>query len=230
MSSGWAASALQWWSDAGVDTLVDEAPRNWLKPQPKPVPTAAAPAPAEALPADLDAFRAWFVDGARLPLGAPAAPRIGPAGDPASDLMILVDMPGAADRDILISGAPGALFDRMLSAIGRGRETIWLAPLSPMRTPTGRLDPAQETQLADIARHHVGLVKPKALLLFGDAASKALLGAAVAASRGRWHDLSTPAGPVKTLATIRPEKLQQQPSLKKIAWGDLQMLMQGVTA
>ena len=169
MSSGWAASALQWWSDAGVDTLVDEAPRNWLKPQPKPVPTAAAPAPAEALPADLDAFRAWFVNGARLPLGAPAAPRIGPAGDPASDLMILVDMPGAADRDILISGAPGALFDRMLSAIGRGRETIWLAPLSPMRTPTGRLDPAQETQLADIARHHVGLVKPKALLLFGDA-------------------------------------------------------------
>lgn len=225
MSSDWAASALKWWSDAGVDTLVDETPRNWLKPEPTtPAPASAAP------PTDLDTFRAWFVDGARLPLGAPAAPRVGPAGDPASGLMVLVDMPGADDRDTLISGAPGALFDRMLGAIGRSRETIWLAPLSPVRTPTGRIDPAAEARLTEIARHHIGLVKPKAVLLFGDAAAKALLGSAVAASRGRWHDLSTPAGPVKTLATIRPEKLEQQPNLKKIAWGDLQMLMEGLTA
>lgn len=230
MSSDWAMSALKWWSDAGVDTLVDEAPRNWLKPQAQSAPAAPSPAAPEALPADLDAFRAWFVDGARLPLGAPAAPRVGPAGDPASNLMILVDMPGAEDRDALISGAAGALFDRMLGAIGHSRDTIWLTPLSPVRTPTGRIEPAAEARLADIARHHIGLVKPKAVLLFGDAAAKVLLGAAVAASRGRWHDLSTPVGPVKTLATIRPEKLEQQPSLKKIAWGDLQMLMEGLTA
>lgn len=27
-----AASALAWWVDAGVDTLVDDAPRDWLAP------------------------------------------------------------------------------------------------------------------------------------------------------------------------------------------------------
>ena len=31
-----AASALDWWRDAGVDTLVDDLPRDWF----------AAPAPA----------------------------------------------------------------------------------------------------------------------------------------------------------------------------------------
>lgn len=231
MSSNWAASALSWWSDAGVDTLVDEAPRNWLAPKAA-EPAAPKAPPAPTMPDDLDGFRAWFVDGTRLPLAAPAAPRLGPAGDPAAGLMVLIDMPGPQDvaAGQLISGAPGALFDRMLGAMTppRGRDTIYLAPLSPVRTPTGRLDPAQESQLAEIARHHVALVRPKAVLLFGDACAKALLGGAVAASRGRWHDLSTPAGPVKALATIRPEKLEQQPSLKKIAWEDLQMLMEGL--
>jgi uracil-DNA glycosylase family 4 len=232
MSSNWAGSALSWWSDAGVDTLVDEAPRNWLAP--KSVETVATPeaAPAPTLPDDLEGFRAWFVDGARLPLGAPAAPRLGPAGDPAAGLMVLVDMPAPQDvaAGQLISGAPGALFDRMLAAMTppRNRETIYLAPLTPLRTPTGRIESMHEKQLVEIARHHIALVKPKAVLLFGDACAKALLGGAVAASRGRWHDLSTPAGPVKTLATIRPEKLEQQPSLKKIAWEDIQMLMEGL--
>lgn len=234
MSSTWAASALSWWSDAGVDTLVDEAPRDWLAPKAAEPAAAPGPPPTPALPDDLDGFRAWFVDGARLPLGAPAAPRLGPAGDPAAGLMVLVDMPGAQDvaTGHLVSGAPGALFERMLAAMTPplGRETIYLAPLSPVRTPTGRLDAAQEKQLAELALHHVALVKPKAVLLFGDACARALLGGAVAASRGRWHDLSTPAGPVKALATIRPEKLEQQPSLKKIAWEDLQMLMEGLTA
>lgn len=226
MSSSWAESALNWWSDAGVDTLVDEAPRNWLAP----APNAQAPAPqapAETLPATIDAFRAWFTDPARLPRGARA---VAPAGDPASDLMILIDMPGPGDSDRLISGAPGDLLDKMLAAIGWNRETIWLAPLSPVRSPTGRIEAVDVARLAEVARHHIGLVKPKAVLLFGDAGAKILLGGAVAATRGRWHDIATTAGPVKALATIRPEKLEQQPSLKKIAWEDLQMLREGLTA
>lgn len=228
MSSSWAQSALNWWNEAGVDTLVAEAPRNWLEHKPQAAAPAPAPAP-EALPDSLDAFRAWFVDSARLPKGARAVP---PAGDPASGLMVLVDMPGAQDRETLISGAPGTLFDNMLAAMKppRGRDTIYLAPLTPVRTPTGRIDAGVAPRLAEIARHHIALAKPEAVLLFGDACAKVLLGGAVAATRGRWHELDTPAGPVKALATIRPEKLAQQPGLKKIAWEDLQMLMEGLTA
>jgi DNA polymerase len=28
-----AASVLAWWADAGVDTLIDEEPHDWLRPQ-----------------------------------------------------------------------------------------------------------------------------------------------------------------------------------------------------
>lgn len=230
MSSQWAASALSWWVEAGVDTIVAEAPRDWLKSAGE-SPPAAEIAPAEApLPDTLDAFRAWLMADEHIPYAAPSAPRVGPSGDPASGLMIMIDMPAAEDVEAgrLLAGEAGRLFDRMLAAIGRGRENIYLASLSPVRTPAGTFDAKSARRLAEIARHHIGLAAPKALLLFGDGCAKALLGDAVAGTRGRWHRLATPAGDIRTLATIRPHKLASQPALKKIAWEDLQMLMEGL--
>ena len=233
MNSDWAASALRWWQDAGVDTLVAETPRNWLAPTPARVENAAeacsGPAP-QSLPDTLETFQAWLLEG-DVPLAAPSARRLGPAGDPGSGLMVLIDMPGPDDAEAgqLLAGEPGALFDRMMGAIGRSRETLYLASLSPVRTATGTFDAGAAGQLATIARHHAGLVRPSALLLFGDACSKAMLGDSVARMRGKWHELDTPTGKIRTLVTIRPEKLVSQPGLKKHAWEDLQRLREGLT-
>jgi len=220
MASSWAASALDWWQEAGVDTIVGEAPRDWLNPKAKDA--APAEAPPAALPDTLDALQDWLATSAELPFATPAAERAMPAGDPAAGLMILVDMPGADGA--LLSGEAGALFDRMLGAIGRTRETIYLAALSPIRTATGAIDAGATARLADIARRHIGLARPKAVLLFGDICGKALVGAPVAGARGKWHEI----GGIKTLVTIRPEKLLTQPGLKALAWADLKMLMEAL--
>jgi uracil-DNA glycosylase family 4 len=225
MSSSWAASALDWWREAGVDTFVGEEARDWLNPKAKVAAIEAAPAPAP-LPDTLDAFQQWLGTSADLPFAAPSARRDLPAGDPEAGLMVLVDMPSAEGG--LLGGEAGALFDRMLVAIGRNRETIYLASLSSIRTPTGRIDEKSLVRLAEIARHHVGLVQPRTLLLFGDACGKALVGAPVAGARGKWHALETAAGPVKTLVTIKPEKLNDMPAMKKLAWADLQLLMEAL--
>ena len=50
-----AASALSWWSDAGVDVLVEDEAFGWLVRQPEHAPEPPAVAPI-ALPATLDAF------------------------------------------------------------------------------------------------------------------------------------------------------------------------------
>ena len=98
MGSDWAASALTWWQEAGVDTVVGEEPRNWLAPAPKPSAAAAEPVPAAApMPQTLDAFQIWLRDSRELPFASPTAPRVGPSGSPASGLMILVDMPSVED-------------------------------------------------------------------------------------------------------------------------------------
>ncbi len=242
MDGDWAASTLKWWHDAGVDTIVGETPRDWLAAEKTPAfspaapssrATSAAPLPEPQrdleLPATLAAFQAWLLDG-DLGLPLPATGRVGPAGDPASGLMVLIDMPSADDvaAGTLLSGEPGTLFDRMMAAIGRGRDSLYLASLSPARTATGSLDAAAARRAAEIGRHHVGLVRPKALLLFGDGCARALLGAAVAQARGKRHELETPAGKISTFVTIRPEKLVSQPGLKKHAWEDLQMLREGL--
>ena len=229
MSSDWAMSALKWWQDAGVHVIVGETARDWLNPAPgAPAPAPTAEPAADRLPDDLAAFQHWLLTSDRLPL--PSSSRVAPAGDPASGLMILIDMPSVEDLDAgaLLAGAPGALFDRMIKAIGRSRETIYLTSLSPARPPSGKLDDAATRRLAEIARHHVGLVSPKALLLFGDACAKALLGPAVAGARARWHELETPRGQVRTIATFSPHHLERMPAAKKLAWEDLQMLMEGL--
>jgi DNA polymerase len=231
-----AESALNWWTEAGVDTLVDEEPRDWLRPKSREVPAAvpAAPAaaegPGEALPGQLDLFQAWLASSDRLDFAAPAAPRVCPAGDPASGLMILADMPTGEDcaAGALISGEAGRLFERMLGAIGRDRGSVYLAALSCIRSPSGQLNSDSMKSCAALARHHIGLAAPRAVLLFGDSCAKALLGLSVPQARGRWHEIATHAGPVKALATIAPRQLLDSPRLKAMAWADLQMLIEEV--
>jgi DNA polymerase len=231
-----AASVLRWWSDAGVDVLLDERPRDWLKPRESATsaPPAADEAPVEvkgdAPPEQLGLFRAWLAESPALPYATPAAPRVCPSGDPESDLMILTDMPTGEDcaAGTLISGEAGRLFDRMLAAIGRSRDTVYLAALSCLRSPDGRFNSDSAKSCAALARHHAGLVKPKALLIFGDAASKALIGLPLAQARGKWHDLPTHAGPVRALVTLPPSYLLNQPAAKAHAWADLQKLVEEV--
>ncbi|TFI59268.1 uracil-DNA glycosylase [Sphingomonas parva] len=246
-----AASVLQWWSDAGVDVLIDEQPRDWLRPEPvRPAvfettapapeapasraratpPAAPADAPPEALPDQLDLFQAWLRTSDRLSFAAPAAPRVCPAGDPASGLMIMTDMPSAEDctTGTLLSGESGRLFDRMLAAIGRDRDSIYLAALSCLRSPDGRLASDAARNCTTLALHHAGLVQPKALLLLGDACSKALTGLAMAQARGRWHEVRTQSGPIKALVSLPPSFLLTHPAHKALAWADLQMLIEEV--
>jgi len=228
-----AASVLKWWQDAGVDVMIDEEPRDWLRPKATapaaPVPAAEAP-PQDVLPDQLDMFQAYLRESDGLAFASPSAPRVCPSGDPASGLMMITDMPAAEDcaAGTLISGEAGRLFDRMLAAIGRDRNSIYLASLACFRSPDGRFTDPAATQCATLARHHIGLVAPKAALLMGDAASKALTGMSMVQARGRWHEIATHAGPVRAIVTFPPDYLLKLPSAKAMAWADLQLLMQGM--
>jgi DNA polymerase len=235
LSHAAAASALQWGSDAGVDVLVGETPRDWLRPKKTAAPHAEAPqaapaAPTQELPGQLDLFQAWLRDSDSLSFASPSAPRVCPSGDPASGLMMITDMPAVEDcsAGALLSGEVGRLFDRMLAAIGRDRNSIYLASLACFRSPDGRFTDPTATQCSTLARHHIGLVAPKAVLILGDAASKALLGLPTMKARGRWHEISTHAGPIQAVASFPPSYLLDQPSAKAAAWADLQLLMQGM--
>ena len=213
-----ALSALDWWREAGVDTLVDEEPRDWLRAPPKREIIAPVMPVADVLPETLANFHVWWREIDALP-GAPTS-RLMPAGDPASGLMLLTDMPDAADA--LFSGELGRLFDRMIGAIGRDRASIYLATMAGVRVSGRGLE---DEAVVRAAKHHVALAAPRLLLLRGETPSRAILGMGFAEARGRIHEFNHDGATVRAIATFHPRFLLQRPALKAAAWADLRMLI-----
>lgn len=221
------ASALEWWRDAGVDTLQDDAPRDWLA-RPAPVPDAAAAraaavaeAPAEILPTTLEDFVAWRM--------GPAAPESGwhsrliaPSGPAHPKLVVFSDMPCAEDGEALMSGPAGQLFDRMLAAIGLERESVYLGSLALARPLPGRVPTEQEARLIQLARHHLSLLKPERLLLFGQAAERLIDGPA-----NGLDDVNLFGCTTRVVASFHPRFLLERPAAKSEAWKHLLLLTRG---
>lgn len=244
-----AASTLDWWRDAGVDVLVDDAARDWLAVVP------AVPLPGEsrgpvamgseghaadrgssilgpgvrragALPGTWAGFAAWrnSPEAPDAELRGVAITASGPAQAP---LMVLVDCPDRDDEagGALLSGAAGRLFDRMLAAIGMTRAEVHLAAVCAKRPVAGRMPPELVERLYDCARHHVGLVAPQRLLLLGNAASRAILATDTAHARGSLRSFNHKDPEVGVVATHHPRLLLEQPARKADAWRDLQVLV-----
>ena len=220
------ASALDWWRDAGVDTLVEDEPRDWLaRAAPPPAAVETTPATSEILPATLDAFLAWRV-GDSVPEAAWLSPRIGPSGSATASLMVLTDMPEAEDAGTgtLLSGAPGRLFDRMLAAIGESRDSIYLASLAVARPITGQIPSDEQARLVELARHHIALVSPKRLLLLGETANRVQTTTSGSAQGNSGPDIKVFEAETTVAAVAHPRFLLTKPAAKAEAWKKLLLL------
>lgn len=228
-----AASALEWWRDAGVDMLVDEDSRDWTAREAAPAVASSAPQPAALaepepevpLPATLEAFIDW-----RFGSGAPEStwvePIVAPTGNPAAPLMVVTDFPESeGDTTSLLAGPAGRLFDHMLAAIDLDRDSIYFAPLCAARPITGSVPREAEERLGELIRHHVALAAPRKLLLLGQTVSRAVLGAGGGLQRGRLQPVNQENGQSLMVATFHPRFLLTRPAAKADAWKDLQLLL-----
>jgi uracil-DNA glycosylase family 4 len=214
-----AASALRWWLEMGVDTAIQESPRNWFERSPTPEPVEEQrPAAAPAL--TLEAFRDWL-SGPGGPLASTGSKPVLPQGAEGAEVMVLCEPP---TRDELASGEPigGAaaeLMQRMLEAIEMAGQA-YSANLACFHSPGTRLSAEQIDECAAAARRHVALARPKRLLLLGEAPCRALLGKSLIEARGHVHKIEG----VRTVATFHPRQLLKRPSDKRLAWEDLLLL------
>ena len=223
-----ARSALAWWLDAGVDSAVQEQPRDWLKPAPPRTQPPAKPAEpsnvAQPSHETLAELQLWLAGSAQVPLASATAKRILPHGPENAPVMLLSDAPALEDFTAgqPIGGDAWRLAERMLRAIGIDASDAYSASLSCFHAPGSRMSEDDRLACAEIARSHINLVKPKRLLLLGDGPCQALLGNRLVQARGHAYKIEG----VRTVATFHPRQLINRPSDKAQAWKDLLLLME----
>lgn len=152
-------------------------------------------------------------------------------GNPTAPAMFIGEAPGAdEDREGLpFVGAAGKLLDRMLAAVGLGRDGAYITNILPWRPPGNRKPTPNEYAIClPFLRRHIELVSPKLLVLIGGTSASALLGTTegITRIRGRWHlyhgDPERPLpAPIPAMPTFHTAYLLRTPALKRDSWRDL---------
>ena len=150
--------------------------------------------------------------------------------------MLVGEAPGA-DEDRQgkpFVGVSGQLLDRMLSAIGLDRTSVYYPLVIPWRPPANRTPSAAELAAClPFVQRHIALVNPQVLVLVGGISAKALLDTTegIMRLRGRWRTYRTPdmAADIPVLPTYHPAYLLRQPSQKRDSWRDLLSIKQKIT-
>jgi DNA polymerase len=225
-------STIDWWTLAGVDQLIDEEPVAWLDRgrtvAAQPAKAAPLPPPVQ-VPVTIEGLVAFLNSDPSLPQAGPPARRIAASGDPASDLMVVIDMPEINDHaaGYLISGDAGLLFEKMLAALGLTRATCYIAAICPGRPSGGVLPDAAMPRLAALARDHIAMTGATRLWLMGQTVSRAILGTDFARARGCLQNFNHGGRNMVSIVSYSPRMLLQSPERKKAAWKDMHMLMVG---
>jgi DNA polymerase len=203
-------------------------------PQPgaarRPVPVLAAPdeaaqaAQAAAASArDLDDLAARLAEFPHAPFREMAQHFVFAAGTPGAPLMALDAAPGATEESTgeAFGGDRARLLDNMLAAIGRDRESAYLAYVAPWRPPGDRPLTEQERAIfAPFARRHLELARPRVVLLFGEAPARATIAGREPLSRMRGKAFELAPGTRAFVFSGLDNMLKSAP-LKRAAWRDL---------
>ena len=149
-------------------------------------------------------------------------------GNHNSSIMVLGEAPGANEdkEGKPFVGEAGKLLDKMLGYIDLNRDNFYISNIVFWRPPGNRTPNDKEiSKCLPLTKKHIGLIKPKLLILVGSIAAKSLLSSqdGITKLRGQEHfyidkdfKLKIPAR-----AIFHPAYLFRNPIEKKRTWEDL---------
>ena len=195
---------------------------------------AAPPAPDEAVmqarsaaknAKTLDELRTILANFEGCALKRTASQLVFADGNPEARLMLVGEAPG---RDEDIEGLPfvgrsGKLLDRMLTAIGLDRTSVYIANIVPWRPPGNRTPTPQESQIClPFILRQIELADPDILVCLGGPSAQTLLGIkeGITKTRGRWFSFETGKREIRAMPTFHPAFLLRSPLQKRFAWRD----------
>ncbi len=156
-------------------------------------------------------------------------------GDPCARLMVIGEGPGETEDEQgrPFVGRAGQLLDRMLAAIGLGREEVYICNTVKCRPtvagpygPRNRApDPEEMANCRPFLDQQIEIVAPTVILALGSPAAKSFLGRdfQITKMRGRWY-----IGPreIPLMVTFHPAYILRQTGgeiegVKRMVWADL---------
>lgn len=147
-------------------------------------------------------------------------------GDCRAEWLVIGEAPGA-DEDAQgepFVGRAGQLLNAMLLAVGKARESVYIANILKCRPP-GNRDPRPEEviQCRSYLRRQIELITPKIILAVGRIAAQNLLESEepIGRLRGKIHRL--PDFGIPVVVTYHPAYLLRKPAEKSKTWDDLQL-------
>ncbi|MEA1619461.1 hypothetical protein SOQ14_11085 [Erythrobacter sp. T5W1-R] len=166
-------------------------------------------------PETLEAFRAWWLTAPAL--GTGGFPRIAPRGHANARLMVVVPDPESGDSDTLLSGPQGRLLTGILGAMGLAAEDCYLASALPRHTPMADLAGLASSGLDTVTMHHIALVAPQQVVMFGQGLSAFVPAAGHDGDHGLRGLHRTGANP-PVLITETLESMLDMPRMKARFW------------
>ncbi len=193
-------------------------------------PVGAAPAPLAAASAERRLRLAQLAEEARTctlcVLHEKRTKSVFARGNPEAELTFVGEGPGH-DEDLQglpFVGQAGKLLDRMIAAMGYGRDEVYVCNVVKCRPPENRT-PRPEEAIA-CSRYLVPqleLVAPRVIVALGRCAAENLgLAGPTGPWRGRWGSWQG----IPVLPTYHPAYLLRSPEQKRVVWEDLQQVMQ----
>jgi uracil-DNA glycosylase family 4 len=147
------------------------------------------------------------------------------AGNPSAELMFVGEGPGAEEdrQGLPFVGAAGELLSKIIQAIDRTREQVYIANVVKCRPP-GNRDP-QPDEVATCRGYldqQIALVRPRVLVALGRVAAQTLLGndSPIGRMRGQWFQVQG----IPTMVTYHPAALLRNVALKRPTWEDMQQV------
>jgi len=167
-------------------------------------------------------------------------------GDPRARLMFIGEAPGAEEdrtgRPFV--GRAGQLLDKMIAAMGLGRDSVYIANVLKTRPPGNATPTTSEAEAcAPYLYGQIGIIRPRVIVTLGLPASRLILGTteAMGRLRGSWWEFEVPSGHeprivppesvgarIPVMPTYHPAFLLRSYTSENRAkvWSDLQKVME----
>jgi uracil-DNA glycosylase family 4 len=190
--------------------------------------SASQPAAPGVVPGtfrDLPSLAAFLKDCPRCKLSKTRTQIVFGQGNPRAELVFVGEAPGREEDEqgLAFVGRAGQLLTKIIEAIGKKREDVFILNVLKCRPPSNRNPEADEVAACrPFLDEQIRLISPRAIVTLGTFAAQSVLETdePIGRLRGRWRTVKG----IRVMPTFHPAFLLRSPERKKDVWEDMKLV------